>query len=188
MTDNLSGRTVAFLATSGFEQVELTSPWQAVKDAGGTPVLLSLEPADIRGVHGDTEQGDTFEVEAVVAHANAPDYRALMLPGGVVNADKIRIDPDAQRFTREFFDAHKPVAAICHAPWLLIEAGVVSGRELTSYKTLETDLKNAGAKWRDEEVVVDQGLVTSRSPDDLDAFNAKLVEEFAEGAHQNHTA
>jgi protease I len=178
----ISGKKVAFLLTDGVEQVELTSPWNAVKEAGGVPTLVSPKSGRLQGYNG-TEKGQTFAVDLAVAKAKAADFHALVIPGGVVNADHLRVDKDAQAFTRAFFEQHKPVASICHGPWLLIDAGVVSGRNLTSYHTLQTDLKNAGALWTDEQVVVDQGLVTSRSPRDLTAFNAKLLEEIAEGEH-----
>ena len=184
---SIAGKKVAFLLTDGVEQVELTSPWQAVKDAGGEPTLVAPKRGKLQGYNG-TEKGDTFDVDLTVAEANASDFDALVLPGGVVNADHLRVDKDAQSFTRSFFEQHKPVASICHGPWLLIEAGVIRGRNVTSYFTLETDLKNAGANWTDQEVVVDQGLVTSRNPDDLPAFNNKLVEEISEGQHAVQTA
>lgn len=178
----ISGKKVAFLLTDGVEQVELTSPWQAVKEAGGIPKLVSPKPDQVQGLN-HVDKADTFDVDIAVGDADAGEFDALVLPGGVVNADALRVDRDSVAFAKAFFDAHKPVAAICHAPWLLIEAGVVGGRSMTSYHTLATDLKNAGANWSDEEVVVDQGLVTSRSPADLDAFNAKMVEEIGEGKH-----
>lgn len=184
---SIAGKKVAFLLTDGVEQVELTSPWQAVKDAGGEPTLVALKRGRLQGFNG-TDKGDTFDVDITVGEANAGDFDALVLPGGVVNADHLRVDGDAQAFARSFFEQHKPVASICHGPWLLIDAGVVRGRSLTSYHTLQTDLKNAGANWSDQEVVVDQGLVTSRNPDDLPAFNNKLVEEIAEGLHAGQTA
>lgn len=184
---SIAGKKVAFLLTDGVEQVELTSPWQAVKDAGGQPTLVAPKSGKLQGFKG-TEKGDTFDVDLTVAEANAGDFDALVLPGGVVNADHLRADKGAQAFARSFFEQHKPVASICHGPWLLIDAGVANGRSLTSYYTLETDLKNAGANWSDEQVVVDQGLVTSRTPDDLEAFNAKLIEEIAEGEHAGQTA
>lgn len=177
----LEGKKIAFLMTDGVEQVEFTSPWEAVTDAGGSPTLISPKNDEVLGFN-HVDKGDVFAVDVPLGDANPNDYDALVLPGGVVNADALRVVPDAQAFARAFFDAHKPVAAICHAPWLLIDAGVADGRTLTSYHTLKTDLQNAGATWRDEEVVVDQGLVTSRSPEDLDAFNAKLLDEVAEGA------
>ncbi|WAP52515.1 type 1 glutamine amidotransferase [Arthrobacter sp. ATA002] len=184
---DISGKKVAFLLTDGVEQVELTSPWETVKDAGGEPSLVSLSTGTVQGFDG-VDKGETFTVDVAVADANAGDFDALVLPGGVVNADFLRVDKDAQNFARAFFEAHKPVASICHAPWLLIEAGVVKGRDMTSYPSLATDLVNAGANWSDEEVVVDQGLVTSRNPGDLPAFNAKLVEEIAEGEHEGQHA
>ena len=184
---DISGKKVAFLLTDGVEQIELTSPWEAVKAAGGIPTLVSPSTGTVQGFDG-VDKGETFTVDLAVADARADDFDALVLPGGVVNADFLRVDKDAQNFARSFFEAHKPVAAICHAAWLLIEAGVVKGRDMTSFSSLATDLKNAGAKWSDEEVVVDQGLVTSRSPKDLPAFNDKLVEEIAEGEHQGQHA
>ncbi|MHA7153940.1 type 1 glutamine amidotransferase domain-containing protein [Arthrobacter sp. TMN-50] len=184
---NISGKKVAFLLTDGVEQIELTSPWDAVKQAGGEPVLVAPGSGSVQGFNG-TDKGDTFTIDVAVADANADDFHALVLPGGVINADHLRVDKDAQEFARAFFAQHKPVAAICHAPWLLIEAGVVSGRDLTSYHTLQTDLRNAGANWSDDEVVTDQGFVTSRTPDDLPAFNDKMIEEIAEGEHAGQTA
>ncbi|KPN21871.1 MULTISPECIES: type 1 glutamine amidotransferase domain-containing protein [Arthrobacter] len=184
---DISGKKVAFLLTDGVEQVELTSPWEAVKEAGGSPVLVSPSSGSIQGFNG-VDKGDTFSVDLDVADANASDFDALVLPGGVVNADYLRVNKDAQKFARDFFEAGKPVAAICHGPWLLIDAEVVKGRDLTSFHTLATDLRNAGANWSDEEVVVDQGLVTSRTPDDLEAFNAKVVEEISEGQHAGQHA
>lgn len=182
----MAGKRVAFLLTDGVEQVELTSPWNAVKGAGGEPVLVSPKSGTVQGFHG-TDKQDIFDVDVRAAEAKAEDFHALVIPGGVVNADHLRVDKDAQRFARSFFEQHKPVASICHGPWLLIDAGVIRGRNVTSYHTLQTDLKNAGANWTDEEVVVDQGLVTSRSPRDLPAFNAKLIEEIEEGEHAGQT-
>jgi protease I len=184
---SIAGKNVAFLLTDGVEQVELTSPWQAVKDAGGEPTLVAPGGGRLQGYNG-TDKGDTFNVDLKLAEANASDFDALVLPGGVVNADHLRVDKAAQNFVRSFFEQHKPVASICHGPWLLIDAGVIRGRNVTSYHTLQTDLKNAGANWSDEEVVVDQGLVTSRHPGDLPAFNGKLVEEISEGRHAGQTA
>ncbi|MBT1003765.1 type 1 glutamine amidotransferase [Paenarthrobacter sp. DKR-5] len=184
---NLSGKKIAFLLTDGVEQVELTSPWQAVKDAGAQPVLVSPKSGSVKGFN-HVDPADEFPVDVAVSDANASDYDALVLPGGVVNADDLRVDKDSVAFVRDFFASHKPVASICHAAWILIEAGVANGRKLTSFHTLATDLKNAGATWVDEEVVVDQGLVSSRNPDDLPAFNAKIVEEVAEGKHAGQTA
>lgn len=184
----LAGRTIAFLATNGVEQIELTSPWEAVEAAGGSPVLVSPQADSITAMNDDWNHGDSFDVDVQLLAAEAKDYHALVLPGGTLNGDALRVDVDAVAFVKSFFEQHKPVAAICHAPWTLINAGVVEGRELTSYKSLETDLKNAGALWQDAEVVVDEGLVTSRNPGDLQAFNAKLVEEFGEGRHEGQTA
>jgi len=178
---SLSGKTIAFLvAPEGVEQVELTEPWKAVQDAGGTPKLVSTEEGQVQAFN-HLDKGDTFEVDATV---HGPEqYDALVLPGGVANPDFLRMDPDAVKFVKRFFDERQPVAAICHAPWTLIEAGVLDGRRLTSWPSLQTDLRNAGAEWVDEEVVVDltgpAPLVTSRKPDDLKAFNSKLVEVFS---------
>jgi protease I len=183
MAGKLDGKTVAFLATDGVEQVELTEPWKAVQDAGGTPELVSLEAGQVQAFN-HLDKADPFPVDRTAADADASRYDALVLPGGVANPDFLRADDDAVGFVRAFFDQGKPVAAICHGPWTLIDAGVVKGRTLTSWPSLETDLRNAGATWVDEEVHVDSGLVTSRKPDDLPAFCAKLVEEFCEGVHE----
>ena len=180
---SLDGKRVAFLATDGVEQVELTEPWNAVKQAGGEPVLLSLEEGTIQGFE-HLDKADEFNVDETVAGARAEDYAGLVLPGGVANPDFLRADADAVRFVQGFFEAGLPVAAICHGPWTLVEAGVVEGRTLTSWPSLKTDITNAGGTWVDEEVHVDQGLVTSRNPDDLPAFCSKLVEELAEGVHE----
>ncbi len=183
MTDELNGKRIAFLvANEGIEQVELERPWQAVKDAGGEPELIATEAGDAQAFN-HLDKGDTFDVDKTTSEADAGDYDGLMLPGGVANPDNLRMDENAVEFVRGFFESGKPVGAICHAPWLLIEAGVVEGRKLTSFPSLKTDLRNAGAEWVDEEVVVDEGFVTSRKPDDLDAFCDKIVEEFAEGVH-----
>ncbi|OMH29542.1 peptidase C56 [Tersicoccus phoenicis] len=188
MAQTLDGKKIAFLLTDGVEQAELTHPWQAVKDAGGTPVLISPKGDTVQGMNGDTEEGDTFDVDVKLADAKPEDYASLVIPGGVVNADHLRTEKAAVAFAKAFFDAHKPVASICHGPWLLIEAGVVDGRTMTSYPSLQTDLRNAGATWVDETVVVDAGLTTSRNPGDLDAFSAKVVEEAAEGQHPEQHA
>jgi protease I len=182
MTD-LTGKRVAFLATDGFEDSELTSPWEAVTSAGATAVMVAPETGEIEGKNGHRQN-----VDLAASGASADDFDALVLPGGVVNADHLRMDADSVAFARNFFVQHKPVGAICHAAWTLIEAGVIGGRIVTSYPSLKTDLRNAGAQWVDEEVVVDNGLVSSRTPDDLPAFNAKIVEEFAEGRHADQTA
>jgi len=176
---DLTGRTVAFLvAPEGIEQVELTEPWSAVEGAGGTPRLVSTQSGSVQAFH-HLDKGDTFEVHDVVADADPSSYDALVLPGGVANPDALRMDKQAVDFVRSFFDSARPVAAICHAPWTLIEAEVVAGRTLTSWPSLQTDLRNAGATWVDEEVVVDGNLVTSRKPDDLPAFNREALELFA---------
>jgi protease I len=182
MAGKLDGKRIAFLATEGVEQVELTEPWKAVEQAGGTPQLLSLSDEDVQAFN-HLDKADTFTVDQALAGADAGAFDGLVLPGGVANPDALRMDDDAVAFVRAFFEQGKPVAAICHAPWLLVEAEVVDGRRLTSWPSLETDLRNAGANWVDEEVVVDQGLVTSRNPDDLPAFCSKLVEELCEGEH-----
>jgi protease I len=179
----LDGKKIAFLAADGVEQSELTEPWKAVQEAGGTPELVSLADGEIQGVESEIEKRDTFKVDRVVADAEPGDYDGLVLPGGVMNPDKLRADEDAVDFVRSFVEAGKPVGAICHGPWTLVEAGVVSGRRMTSYPSIQTDLTNAGAEWVDEECVVDSGLVTSRSPDDLPAFCSKVVEELCEGVH-----
>jgi protease I len=187
MANELSGKRVAFVATDMVEQVELTEPWKAVEQAGGTPELLSIKDGQIQGFN-HFDKGDTFPVDRQVGDASADEYEALVLPGGVGNPDQLRIVPEVQQFVRAFFEQGKPVAVICHGPWTLIDAGVVKGRTVTSWPSLQTDLRNAGANWVDEEVVVDNGLVTSRKPDDLPAFCSKLVEEFAEGRHERQMA
>lgn len=179
MTDKrLDGLRVAALATDGVEDSELSEPARALKEAGADVTLISIKPGTIAG-----KKGAAFSVDRTVDEVSADDYDALLLPGGVANPDKLRMNERAVGFVREIFEAGKPVAAICHAGWTMIEADVVRGRRLTSYPSLKTDLRNAGAEWVDEAVVVDQGLVTSRRPDDLPAFNAKMIEEFAEGPH-----
>jgi protease I len=183
MADELSGRTIAFLAAEGVEQVELTEPWRAVEEAGGTPRLISVEEGQVQAFN-HLDKADTFTVDQTVKDASPADFDGLVLPGGVANPDFLRTDPDAVAFVRAFFEQAKPVAVICHGPWTLVEADVVRGRTLTSWPSLQTDLRNAGATWVDEEVHVDQGLVSSRGPDDLPAFCAKLVEEMAEGKHE----
>jgi len=187
MAGKLDGKTIAFLATEGVEQVELTEPWEAVREAGGTPELIALEAGTVQAFN-HLDKGDTFTVDQTAGEADESRYDGLVLPGGVANPDFLRADADAVAFVRAFFESAKPVAAICHGPWTLIEAGVVAGRTLTSWPSLRTDLRNAGANWVDEEVHVDNGLVTSRKPDDLPAFCAKLVEELCEGRHEGQRA
>lgn len=179
----LSGTTVAFLLTDDYEDSELTSPWEAVAAAGGSTVLVSPATGSVSG-----KKGHSQSVDLPVDEAKAADFDALMLPGGVGNADALRMSADAVAFTRDFFAQHKPVGVICHGAWILADADVLEGRRLTSFPSLQTDLRNAGAAWVDEEVVVDQGLVSSRTPDDLPAFNAKFVEELGEGKHEGQTA
>jgi protease I len=183
MAHDLNGRTIAILATDGFEQSELTEPKRALADAGATVQVVSPKDGSIRG-WDETDWGDEVRVDVKLEDARAEDYDGLVLPGGQINPDKLRLEPRAVEFVRAFFEAGKPVGAICHGPWLLVEADVARGRTLTSYASIKTDLKNAGANWVDRAVVVDQGLVTSRNPGDLEAFNAKLIEEFAEGRHE----
>lgn len=184
---NLNGKKVAILVTDGFEQVELTEPRQALEDAGAETVIISPKEGKVKGWQ-HTEWGDEFDVDVPLANAQHADYDALLLPGGVMNPDKLRMEPAAVDLVRAFVDAKKPVAAICHGPWLLVEAGVVRGRKVTSYPSIQTDMKNAGAEWIDQEVVVDNGMVTSRRPRDIPAFNRKMVEEFAEGKHDGRKA
>jgi protease I len=183
MADDLQGKRIAFLATDGVEQIELTQPWNAVEEAGGQPELVSLEPGEVQGFNL-LDKGDTFSVDVKISEADASSYDGLVLPGGVANPDFLRMDERAVSFVRDFFEEGKPVGAICHGPWTLVEADVVRGRDLTSFPSLRTDIENAGGNWTDEEVVTDAGLVTSRSPDDLEAFCAKVVEELAEGVHE----
>jgi protease I len=183
----LNGKKIAILVEDGFEQVELTSPKQALEEAGATTYIISPKRDKVKGWE-HTKWGQEFPVDVAIEQANANNYDALLLPGGVMNPDKLRINKPAVQFVRSFFDQRKPVAAICHGPWTLVEADVVKGRKVTSYPSLQTDLKNAGANWVDQEVVVDQGLVTSRNVDDLPAFNRKLVEEVSEGQHARQRA
>ena len=183
----LQGMNVAILVADGFEQVEMTEPRRALDEAGAETVLVSPKDGRVKGWQ-HTDWGDEFPVDRPLASARADDFDALLLPGWVMNPDHLRQDEKAVEFVRDFFAAHKPVAAICHGPWMLAEAGVVDGRKVTSWPSIRTDLKNAGAEWVDQEVVTDQGLVTSRKPDDIPAFNRKMVEEFAEGPHDRQHA
>lgn len=183
MADSLHGKHIALLTTNDFEDSELTEPMQAVKDAGGQVTVISIEDGTITG-----ENSTEVDVDKTVDEVTADEFDGLLLPGGAKNPDNMRMNDTAVTFVRNFFELHKPVAAICHAPWLLVEADVVRDRTLTSWPSLKTDIKNAGGNWVDEEVVTDQGLVTSRNPDDLPAFCAKAVEEFAEGEHDEQTA
>ncbi|HEX3512221.1 MAG TPA: type 1 glutamine amidotransferase domain-containing protein [Solirubrobacteraceae bacterium] len=180
----LQGKKVAFLvAQEGVEQVELTEPWKAVEAAGATPELVAPEKGKVQA-YNHLDKGSTFDVDTEIGEADPGRYDALVLPGGVANPDQLRTDPEAVEFVRGIFSAGKPVGVICHGPWTLVEADLVRGRTLTSWPSLKTDIRNAGGEWVDEEVVVDQGLVSSRKPDDLPKFCAKIVEEFAEGRHE----
>lgn len=183
----LDNKRIAVLVTDGFEQVELTEPMKALQEAGAQVDIVSPKDGKVTG-WASTDWGDEFSVDVNLSNADVADYDGLVLPGGQINPDKLRIEEKAVSFAKGFFEAHKPVAAICHGPWLLVEADVVKGRKMTSFPSIKTDLVNAGANWVDQEVVTDQGLVTSRNPDDLPAFNSKMVEEFAEGKHAEQTA
>jgi protease I len=180
---DLANKKIAILVTDGFEQVEFTKPKDALENAGAEVTVVSLETGKIRGMKHD-EPGDKFRVDLALDDARAEDFDGLMMPGGLMNPDSLRQEEKALDFVRAFFEAGKPVAAICHAPWVLIDAGVVKGRRLTSWPGIKTDVRNAGGDWVDEEVVCDQGLVTSRKPADIPAFNEKMIEEFGEGRHQ----
>lgn len=182
MDAKLDGKKVAILVTNGFEEAELASPKEALEDAGAEAFIVSPAEKKVRA-WDETDWGSKYKVDVPLSEANASEFDALVLPGGVMNPDHLRLEPKAISFIREFFDAGKPVAAICHGPWTLIDAGVAKGRRMTSYPSIKTDLINAGADWVDQEVVVDNGLVTSRKPDDLPAFNRKMIEEFGEGVH-----
>ena len=179
---DLSGKKIAILVTRGFEEIELTNPRKALDEAGAQTVLISPERGTVKS-WTDKNWGSDHEVDLHLSDASSEDFDALLLPGGVMSPDKLRMEEDAVELVQEFFEQNKPVASICHGPWLLVEADVVNGRRVTSYPSLQTDLRNAGADWVDEEVVVDRGLVTSRNPGDLPAFNRKMLEEFAEGKH-----
>jgi protease I len=183
MAGELNGKKVAFLvAQEGIEEVELTEPWKAVEQAGGEPVLIAPESGEVQSMEHLDKSG-TYPVDRTLANADADDFDAVVLPGGVANPDQLRTEADAIEFLREIFRAGKPVGVICHGPWTLVEADLVRERKITSWPSLQTDIRNAGGNWVDEQVVVDQGLVSSRKPDDLPAFCAKIVEEFAEGRH-----
>lgn len=182
MAQNLQGKRIAFLATDGFEESELKEPWKAIGNAGAEVELISIKEGRIQGMKKHEKSG-TCDVDKLVSEVSADDYDGLVLPGGVANPDALRTDQKAVAFVKEFFDQKKPVAAICHGPWTLVEAGVLKGRTVTSWPSLKTDIINAGGKWVDEEVHTDMGLVTSRKPEDLKAFCAKAIEEFAEGIH-----
>lgn len=181
MNETLRDRKIAVLATDGVEQIELTTPWEALVSAGAKPQLVSLKDGEIQAMN-HMDKGDTFSVDVTVSEVDARDFSALLLPGGVANPDNLRMEEDAVEFVREFFELNKPVAAICHAPWILVEADVVRGRTLTSYPSLKTDIRNAGGEWVDKVVQVDQRLVTSRKPDDLPAFCEKMLDVFGTAA------
>jgi deglycase len=188
MSDELNDKKIAFLmANEGVEQVELVKPFEAVREAGAEAEILAPEAGEVQAFN-HLDKADKFPVDRVVGDADANEYDALVLPGGVANPDQLRIKDEALRFVRGFFEAGKPVGVICHGPWTLIDAGVVQGRTVTSWPSLKTDLRNAGANWVDEEVHVDQGLVSSRKPQDLEAFDAMIIEEFAEGIHEGQRA
>ena len=182
----LDGKRIAFVATEGVEQVELTEPWKAVEEAGGKPELISVEKGEVQAFN-HLDKADSFEAGKAAGEADAGDYEGLVLPGGVANPDNLRTHEDVIGFITGFFEEGKPVAVICHGPWTLVEGDLVRGRTLTSWPSVKTDIVNAGGEWVDEEVVVDGGLVSSRKPDDLPAFCAKMVEEFAEGRHERQT-
>jgi len=182
MARKLEGKKVAILVADGFEQVEMTKPREALNEAGAETKIVSLKPGQIQGMN-HADKGDKFDVDLTVNEAQPDEFDALMIPGGLLNPDALRSDEDVLEFARHFFREHKPVAAICHGPQVLISADVIRGRKMTSWPAIQVDMRNAGARWVDEEVVVDNGLVSSRKPDDIPAFNQKMIEEFAEGRH-----
>ncbi|WP_316229685.1 type 1 glutamine amidotransferase domain-containing protein [Bradyrhizobium sp. SZCCHNR1051] len=184
---DIKGKRIAILATNGFEQSELEVPRDRLKQAGATVEIISLAPGEIKG-WDDKDWGRSVKVDKTLDQASAADYDAIVLPGGQINPDLLRLEPKALRFIKEIFEAKKIVAAVCHAPWLLIETGIAKGRKMTSYKSIKTDVANAGAQWQDAEVVVDQGVITSRNPSDLEAFSAKIIEEVKEGRHLKRNA
>jgi protease I len=186
-TDTLAGKRIAIIATDMVEQVELVEPRKALMDAGATTELISMKPGQIQGFN-HYDKADEHKVDKTAEEVDASDYDGLLIPGGVGNPDTMRTDENLVRFTRDFFEQGKPVAAICHGPWMLVEAGVLRDRTVTSWPSLQTDIRNAGGKWVDKEVVVDEGLVTSRKPADIPAFNTKMIEEFAEGKHVRQKA
>jgi len=187
MSDKLQGKKIAFLAADGYEESELTRPWKDIQDAGAQTELISIKEGEIQGMNHADKAG-TFKVDKLVDDVKADDYNGLVIPGGLINPDSLRMNENAVTFVKNFFDQKKPVAAICHGPWVLVEAGVVDGRTITSWPSLKTDIENAGGTWVDEQVHVDNGLVTSRNPDDLDAFCDKAIEEFCEGKHDRQAA
>jgi protease I len=188
MANELQGKRVAFvLDNEGVEQVELTRPWQAIAEAGGEPQLIAPQPGEVQAFN-HLDKGDRFPVDRTTSEISVDEFDALVLPGGVANADNLRMDRPAVQFAKDFVASGKPVAVICHGPWTLVEAGVLRGRTITSWPSLQTDIRNAGGTWVDQEVMVDNGMVSSRKPDDLDAFCAKVVEEFKEGAHRQEAA
>ena len=183
MAGKLDGKKVAILVADGFEQVEMTKPREALNEAGAETKIVSLKSGKIQGMH-HVDKGDKFDVDLTLDKARPADFDALMIPGGLMNPDALRSNEDALEFARHFFDEGKPVAAVCHGPQVLISAGLVRGRTMTSSPAIKADMRNAGANWVNEEVVVDNGLVTSRKPDDIPAFNKKMIEEFSEGRHK----